>query len=135
MAIYGRPRDTDDGEDLRQAADNDVQITPQMGSRRQLGLGAVLGHVGVISDRPDPLLLRRLYHGGGIGVVRLEHIRPLPIDVIAASRSRPGSNQEKAPSYFWAWIWVACTALIGVAAASLLVDKKQKEAAAAPAAA
>lgn len=38
----------------------------------------------------------------------------------------------KAPSYFWAWIWVACTALIGVVAASLLVDKKQKAAAAAP---
>jgi len=31
------------------------------------------------------------------------------------------------PSYFWAWIWVACTALIGVVAASLLVDKKREE--------
>jgi len=33
----------------------------------------------------------------------------------------------RTPSYFWAWIWVACTALIGVVAASLLVDKKAKE--------
>ena len=37
-----------------------------------------------------------------------------------------------APSYFWAWIWVACTALIGVAAALLLVDKKHEEASVAP---
>jgi hypothetical protein len=39
----------------------------------------------------------------------------------------------KVSSYFWAWIWVACTALIGVIAASLRVDRRRKGAAAAPA--
>lgn len=34
----------------------------------------------------------------------------------------------KTSNYFWAWIWVACTALIGVVAAAMLVDKKRKEA-------
>jgi MFS family permease len=39
----------------------------------------------------------------------------------------------KTTSYFWAWIWVACTALIGVVAASLLVDKsRDQEAVTAP---
>ncbi|HUK99744.1 MAG TPA: MFS transporter, partial [Nitrospirota bacterium] len=36
----------------------------------------------------------------------------------------PVTNNQ---SYFWAWIWVACTALIGVIAASLLVDKKRED--------
>ena len=36
----------------------------------------------------------------------------------------PTTNTQ---SYFWAWIWVACTALIGVIAASLLVDKKRED--------
>jgi len=31
------------------------------------------------------------------------------------------------PSYFWAWIWVACTAIIGIVASSMLVDKKRVE--------
>lgn len=31
----------------------------------------------------------------------------------------------KTANYFWAWIWVAATALIGVVAASMLVDKKR----------
>jgi sugar phosphate permease len=31
----------------------------------------------------------------------------------------------KTQNYFWAWIWVACTALIGVVAASMLVDKRR----------
>jgi sugar phosphate permease len=39
----------------------------------------------------------------------------------------------RAPNYFWAWIWVACTALIGVVAALLLVDKKAEKTAVAPA--
>ncbi len=33
----------------------------------------------------------------------------------------------KTQNYFWAWIWVACTALIGVIASSMLVDKKRGE--------
>jgi hypothetical protein len=32
----------------------------------------------------------------------------------------------KATSYLYAWLWVACTALIGVAAASWLVDKRRE---------
>jgi len=36
----------------------------------------------------------------------------------------PTTNTQ---SYFWAWIWVACTALIGVSAASLLVDKNRED--------
>jgi hypothetical protein len=40
------------------------------------------------------------------------------------------SPLTKTTSYFWAWIWAACTALIGVVASSLLVDKsRNKEAA------
>ncbi len=31
----------------------------------------------------------------------------------------------RSANYFYAWIWVACTALVGVLAASMLVDKKR----------
>lgn len=31
----------------------------------------------------------------------------------------------KTVNYFWAWIWVACTAIIGIVASSLLADKKR----------
>jgi sugar phosphate permease len=33
----------------------------------------------------------------------------------------------KTPNYFWAWMWVAATAVIGAVAAMMLVDKRREE--------
>ncbi len=37
------------------------------------------------------------------------------------------NSLTKTTSYYWAWIWVACTALIGVVASSQLVDKRRDQ--------